>query len=240
MSGKLIVIDGLDGSGKATQSKILCDELNKAGIKARHISFPNYGKKGCTLVEMYLNGELSDDPSDINGYASSVFFAADRYTSYITEWKKDYEDSTVIVLDRYTTSNAVHQMSKLDRSEWESFMDWLFDFEYNKIAIPKPDAVIYLDMDIEISQKLLSERYGGDENKKDIHEKSLSYIKACRPAAMFAARKLGWKVIECFSCEEVLSIDVISQKIKETVRSDKLRTASKYNGVESIFSLELN
>ncbi len=222
MRGKLIVIDGLDGSGKATQSGILCDELNKNGIKARKISFPNYGKKGCSLVEMYLNGELSDNPEDINGYASSVFFAADRYTSFITEWKKDYEDGTVIVLDRYTTSNAVHQMSKLEKSEWDGFIEWLFDFEYNKLSLPAPDAVIYLDMDIDISQKLLTRRYSGDETKKDIHEKSLSYIKACRPAALYAAEKLNWSVISCCSDNNVFNIEEIAQKIKDALNGLKL------------------
>lgn len=219
MSGRLIVIDGLDGSGKATQSQILCDYLNEKGIKAKKISFPNYGSKGCTLVEMYLNGEISENAEDINGYAASTFYAADRYTSFIKEWKKDYDEGTVIVLDRYTTSNAVHQMSKLAREDWDSFLGWLFDFEYEKLGIPKPFEVIYLDMKPEVSQKLLSSRYHGDESKKDIHEKNLSYINSCRPAALYAAKEYGWQVIECDDGTNALSIDEISLKIREYVNN---------------------
>ena len=168
---------------------------------------------------MYLNGEISEDPRDINGYASSAFFGVDRYTSFMQDWKKDYENGTIIVLDRYTTSNAVHQMSKLDKKDWDSFMDWLFDFEYNKLAIPSPDKIIYLDMNPDVSQKLLKKRYNGDDSKKDIHEKNVGYIKACRPAAMYAAKRFCWDIISCDDGENPFSIEEIAEKIKSAVNN---------------------
>ena len=219
MKGKLIVIDGLDGSGKATQSEILYKKLKENGENVIKVSFPNYSGKGSTLVKMYLQGELSNNAEEVNAYASSTFFAADRYTSFMQDWKKEYENGAYVILDRYTTSNAVHQTSKLPKEEWDEFLDWLFDYEYNKLCIPKPSLVIYLDMKPEVSQKLLSKRYKGDESKKDIHEKDVNYIKSCRDAALYVANKYNWKIISCDENGEPLTIEEISKKIDSFFKS---------------------
>lgn len=187
--GKLIVIEGLDGCGKSTQLELLPQNLLKNGIESKSVSFPDYDSNSSALVKMYLGGEFGKKPSDVNAYAASLFYAVDRFASYKTNWGDYYNQNGVIVSGRYTTSNAVHQTSKMDESEWKGFLDWLYDLEYNKVGIPKPDKVIFLDMPIEVSQKLLSGRYKGDEAKKDIHESDTAYLDKCRKAAMFTDRK---------------------------------------------------
>jgi len=195
--GKLIVIEGLDGSGKSTQLELLPQNLKKSGIDSRSVSFPDYDSNSSALVKMYLGGEFGKKPGDVNAYAASLFYAVDRFASYKTNWGDYYNQNGVIVSGRYTTSNAVHQTSKMDECEWEGFLDWLYDLEYNKVAIPKPDKVIFLDMPIEVSQKLLSGRYKGDETKKDIHESDTAYLNKCRKAAMFTAEYSGWTIVPC-------------------------------------------
>ncbi len=145
---------------------------------------------------MYLAGQFGTDPGDVNAYAASTFFAVDRFASYKKDWKADYQDG-VIVADRYTTSNAVHQCSKLPREEWDGFLEWLFEFEYEKLGIPAPDMVVYLKVDPEVSQQLMTGRYNGDESKKDIHESNLAYLEKSREAAQYCSEKLGWKIVEC-------------------------------------------
>ena len=195
--GKLIVIEGLDGSGKATQSGLLTETLEKAGKAVRKISFPNYESNASWPVRMYLGGEFGPRPEDVNAYAASVLYAVDRFASYRKDWADFYRDGGILVADRYTTSNAVHQCSKLPPMHWDGFLNWLFDFEYKKIGIPTPDEVIYLAVDPEVSQRLLTERYQGHEEKKDIQEKDREYIARSRAAAEYCARILGWKRIEC-------------------------------------------
>ena len=132
--GKFIAIDGLDGSGKGTQSEKLVAQLLKDGKKVKILSFPMYESESSTFVKMYLDGKLGDKPSDTNAYTASMFFACDRYISYATDWKKDIEDpDTYVVANRYTTANAVHQLSKLPEDEWEEFLKWLWDFEFTKL-----------------------------------------------------------------------------------------------------------
>lgn len=193
---RLIVIEGLDGSGKATQAARLAERLRERGEHVRRVSFPNYDSDSSALVKMYLAGAFGTHPDDVNAYAASSFFAVDRYAGYRSDWKDDLEKGTVIA-DRYTTSNAVHQCSKLDRSEWDPFLDWLFDYEYRLLGIPAPSLVIYLRVAPELSQKLMTERYHGHEEKKDIHERDRLYLERCREAADYCAKKLGWRVIEC-------------------------------------------
>lgn len=213
MSHTLIVIEGLDGSGKSTQVELLKKRLEGENIPLKQIKLPDYDDKSSTLVKMYLGGEFGPNPDDVNIYAASSFYAVDRYASYKRHWMKEYLSDTVILSDRYTTSNAVHQTVKLPRDEWDGYLSWLTDYEYNKMGIPAPSAVIYLDMPVEISQRLMSKRYCGDEVKKDVHEANVGYLKKCREAALYAAEKFGWSVIKCSDGEEPLPIEEIAESI---------------------------
>lgn len=215
--GKLIVIEGLDGSGKSTQLELLEKNLKAKGVDCKAVSFPNYDNPSSTLVKMYLGGEFGKKPGDVNAFAASVFYSVDRYASFKADWGNYYNNGGTIVSGRYTTSNAVHQCSKLPESEWTSFLDWLYDFEYNKIAIPKPDKVIFLDMPIEVSQKLLSKRYKGDETKKDIHESDTEYLAKCRKAAVFTAEYSNWEIIPCSENGEARTIEDIAQDVLNSV-----------------------
>lgn len=215
--GKLIVIDGLDGSGKTTQFELIQKILSDRGISVKAISFPEYDKPSSTLVKMYLGGEFSKNAEDVNAYASSSFYAVDRYASYKLYWEKDYLDNKLILASRYVSSNAIHQMVKLPEEEWEKYLEWLIDYEHIKMDIPKADKIIFLDMPIEISQKLLSQRYNGDENKKDIHESNVEYLHRCRKSALFAAEKLGWSVVTCNGGENPLPTEEISKKIMKII-----------------------
>lgn len=215
--GKLIVIEGLDGSGKGTQAKLLYDTLEKQGKKVRKISFPVYESDSSALVKMYLSGQFGTRPKDVNAYAASSFYAVDRFASFKSDWGKLYNDGYIIIADRYTTSNGVHQCSKLDSELWPAFMDWLYDFEYNKMGIPSPDAVIYLDMSPRVSQRLLANRYNGDESKKDIHEKDTEYLNRSRQAACFCAEHDNWTVVKCDDGENPRSIEEISQQIFDII-----------------------
>lgn len=216
--GKLIVIEGLDGSGKSTQLDILCENLKKQNRDIRRVSFPDYDSNSSALVKMYLGGEFGSHPGDVNPYAASLFYAVDRYASYKTDWGKFYENGGVVISGRYTTSNAIHQTSKMEEDKWQGFLSWLYDLEYKKVAIPKPDLVIFLDMPISVSQKLLKNRYGGDENKKDIHESDIAYLEACRKAARFVARYSGFEVISCATEDgNPRTIEDISEEILKKV-----------------------
>lgn len=217
--GKLIVIEGLDGSGKSTQLELLPKNLLKHGIQSQTVSFPDYDSDSSALVKMYLGGKFGKKPNDVNAYAASLFYAVDRFASYKTSWGSYYNQNGIIVSGRYTTSNAVHQTSKMDEGEWQGFIDWLYDLEYNKMGIPKPDKVIFLDMPVDVSQKLLSGRYKGNEAKKDIHESDTAYLDKCRKAAMFTAQYSGWKVIPCADGGEPRPIEAIAEDVlKETLK----------------------
>ena len=181
--GQLIIFEGLDGSGKGTQTKLTAQRLKKRGRDLRQITFPDY------------------DSDDVNAYAASSFYAVDRFASYKTNWGEFYREGGLVLSDRYTTSNAVHQCSKLPPMHWDGFLNWLFDFEYKKFGIPAPDAVIYLAVDPEVSQRLITERYHGDESKKDIQEKDTEYLARSRAAAEYCARTLGWHRIECTTAD---------------------------------------
>ena len=197
MRNSLIVIEGLDGSGKSTQVAALRERLTQCGVSLRQIKLPDYDDPSSTLVRMYLDGAFGKDPSDVNVYAASSFYAVDRYASFVRHWRADYLSGKLILADRYTTSNAVHQTVKLPKSEWDAYLTWLADDEYGKLGLPKPDAVIFLDMPVRVSQALLSARYHGEEGKKDVHEANVAYLHACREAGLYAAEKLGWTVVPC-------------------------------------------
>lgn len=218
MQNRLLVVEGLDGSGKSTQVSLLKAKLESDGTPVRQIKLPDYDDPSSTLVKMYLGGEFGKNPEDVNVYAASSFYAVDRYASFRRHWQKDYENGTLILADRYTTSNAVHQAVKLPESAWENYLSWLADYEYNKLGIPAPDAVIFLDMPVAVSQKLMTARYNGEEAKKDVHEANISYLNACRKAALFAADKLGWYVVPCADGDEPLPIAQIHARIYEIVK----------------------
>lgn len=217
MQGKLIVIEGLDGSGKATQAKLLCEALEAQGHKVKKVSFPDYDSNSSALIKMYLAGEFGTDPTSVNAYAASTFYAVDRYASFKKGWESFYNEGGIVVADRYTTSNAVHQCSKLPREQWDGYLRWLFDFEYRLVGIPTPDRVIYLRVDPAVSQKLMTGRYQGDESKKDIHEKDLSYLDRSRQAAEYCAEKLGWKTVSCVSEGAMRTIEDIHKEVLENI-----------------------
>lgn len=215
--GKLIVIDGLDGSGKTTQFDVLREKLS-AVTTVKAISFPDYRNSSSALVKMYLNGEISENASDVNAYAASSFYAVDRYASYKMLWEKNYLDGEMILASRYVTSNAIHQMGKLPESEWDGYLKWLADYEYVRLGLPEPDMVIFLDMPVEISQRLMTERYNGDEKRKDIHEANVEYLKLCRRSALYAAERLGWRVVPCSKDSEALPIGDISERLLKLIK----------------------
>ncbi len=217
MKSKIIVIEGLDGSGKATQAKILADKLKSRGLKVKKLEFPDYSNPSSSLVQMYLNGNFGDKPEDVNAYAASAFYAVDRVASYLQFWKKDHDEGTVILSDRYATSNIIYQMAKVDENDRDSFIDWQSDFEYSKLGIPKPDKVIYLDVDPDISQRLMEKRYGGDKSKMDLHERNVKFLLDCRKSALYAAQKCGWTVINCCENGEIKTIEVIAEEIEEAI-----------------------
>ena len=169
---------------------------------------------------MYLGGEFGKSADSVNAYAASAFYATDRYSSYMLDWKKDYLSGKVIIADRYATSNSIYQMEKLPLEQWDSYLEWSADFEYEKLGIPKPDLVIFLDMPIEVSQKLMTSRYGGDENKKDVHEANVEFLKKCRKAALYTAEKQGWTVIQCSDGEKPYSIEEIHEQIINKVKEE--------------------
>lgn len=218
--GKVIVIEGLDGSGKATQTARLYELLSARGVQVRRVSFPDYDSPSSALVKMYLNGEFGSDPGDVNGYAAAAFYAVDRYASFKKDWGKAYDDGAVILCDRYATSNAVYQMTKVPQCEREEYLRWLEELEYCRLGIPRPDLVIYLDVPTDISQSLMSCRYDGDESKKDLHERNLAYLAQCGESAHYSAMKLNWNVISCVRDGKMRSIDDISAEIAKL--TDKL------------------
>lgn len=213
--GIFIDLEGLDGSGKTTQTELICKRLAADGIDYRQIKLPDYESDSSILVRKYLAGDFGKNAGDVNAYAASVLYAADRFASFTEKWGEDYCNGKLIFADRYTPANALYQMTKLQKSEWDPFLEWLFDFEYEKIGIPAPDKVIFLDMPVEVSQRLMTSRYGGDESKKDVHEANVDFLNACREAALYAADKYGWSVVECAENGEPLPIETINDKVYE-------------------------
>ena len=217
MEHKLYVIEGLDGSGKATQATLLTDYLTGKGIPCRKLSFPDYNDPSSTLVKMYLHGEIGT-LEEVNPYGASLFFTVDRYASYCRHWRPDYEAGKILVADRYSTSNAVHQASKLPPGERKAFLDWLFDTEYRLLGLPKPDLVIYLDMPTEITEKMMRRRETATGTHADIHEQDETYLKNCRAAAREIVKDCGWTVIRCARDGDPRTVEDIHNQVYRTVR----------------------
>jgi dTMP kinase len=215
--GRFIVIDGLDGSGKETQAKLLCRFFEKKGVACRYISFPCYESDSSVLVRKYLSGEFGSDPSDTNAYAVSTFFAVDRFASYRTDWGKDYLDpDTVVVANRYTTANAIHQLAKLPAEQWDGFLAWLWDYEFNLLGLPRPDDVVFLEMLPEISEKLIKKRSDDTGRQVDIQENA-EFLRRSYSAALYASDKLGWMKIKCWENGEPLSRERIHRAVLEGI-----------------------
>ncbi|MBQ3134575.1 MAG: deoxynucleoside kinase [Oscillospiraceae bacterium] len=219
MSGKLIVFEGTDGSGKSTQFKALCQRLTDSGAAFERLVFPQYQEPSSALIRMYLGGEFGSHPSDVNAYAASAFYAVDRYASMKKVWGKTYEQGGLILADRYSTSNAVHQSCKLPEHERADFCRWLDSFEHDKLELPRPDLVLYLDMPTEMAVKLLRSREQATNTHADIHEVDDGYLASCRAAALQAAEVLGWTVIPCVENGVLRSIEDIHDQIWNLVSS---------------------
>lgn len=218
MSGKLIVLEGTDGSGKATQARMMGQRLQREGIAFREIDFPRYGNPFAEPANLYLHGALGSEPGDVNAYASSVFFAVDRFASYKEEWGTFYEQGGVVIANRYTTSNAVHQASKLPAGERREYLDWLFDLEYRRLGLPAPDLVVYLDLPTELSEQMLRRRETATGTQADIHEQDEEYLRSCRMNARDIAHDLGWTVIHCDREGAVRTVEDIHEEIWQQVR----------------------
>lgn len=215
---KIIVIEGLDGSGKATQTKLLAERLKAQGRCVRQLSFPDYASKGSAPVQMYLNGEFGSRPGDVNAYAASAFYAVDRAASFLKDWQRDYRAGTLLLSDRYCTSNIIYQMAKVSDGERDAFIRWQADFEYDKLGLPRPDLVLYLDVEPEVSQKLMEQRYGGDNSKKDLHESNLEFLLSCRRSALYAAERCGWHIIDCCRDGAIRLIEEIAEDIEHAIQ----------------------
>ncbi len=214
MSGKMIVFEGTDGSGKSTQFKLLCGRVNREGKSFRQLVFPRYDQPSSALIRMYLGGEFGKNPGDVNPYAASAFYAVDRYASLKQDWGNYYQEGGLILTDRYTTSNAVHQGAKCSPEERPDFLRWLDDFEHNKLGLPRADLVLYLDMPTERSIELLRSREASTHTKADIHELDTGYLAMCRKSALQAAEILGWTVIPCVNKRgELRTIEEIHQQL---------------------------
>ncbi len=213
MRGTLIVLEGLDGSGKATQARLLYEHLAERGLSVRKITFPDYESPSSALIKMYLGGEFGSDPAAVNAYAASSFYAVDRYASYKRDWADFYRQGGILIADRYTTSNAVHQCSKLEREQWDGFLKWLFHYEYELMGIPAPDLVFYLQVEPKVSQALMRGRYQGDESRKDIHERNTAYLDRSRQAADYCAHALGWHRVSCTADGAMRSVESIGAEL---------------------------
>ena len=219
--GKLFVIDGTDGSGKQTQFQKLQESLTEDGIDYKVVSFPNYDSPSSSLVKMYLSGEFGENAKEISPYIASTFYAADRYATFQTGYKKYYEDGGIILADRYTTANMVHQAGKIkDEEEREKFLNWLWDFEFNLYGLPVPSEVFFLNMPIENAVDLIKNRENKftHQDKKDIHERDINHLKDAYEAACDVSKKYNWYEIKCVKNNEIRTIEDIHQEIYNEVK----------------------
>ena len=217
MKHHLIVIEGTDGCGKSTQCELTARTLEALGVDFKRLRFPRYENESSALLRMYLRGDFGKHPEDVNAYAASTFFAVDRYASFRTDWKADYEAGRVIFSDRYTTSNAVHQSSKLEESQLKSFTDWLFSYEYDLLGLPRPSCVIFLDLPPELSFAMLEKRQG---EKGDIHELDHAYLCESYSRAKKLCIEQGWHRIPCDRGGKIRSAEEIQREIEAVIREE--------------------
>jgi len=195
--GKLIVFEGIDGSGKSTQFEMMCSKLNDESRQFKRIVFPRYNEPSSALIKMYLGGDFGDNPDSVNAYAASSFYAVDRYASFVQDWRDYYDGGGLILTDRYTTSNALHQGAKIAEDKRECFFKWLYDYEFNLLGLPSPDAVIFMDIDAEFAITRLERRQSETGTSADIHEKDMAYLKYCSESGRQAASLFDWHSISC-------------------------------------------
>ena len=214
--GKLIVIEAGDGSGKATQTELLLNRLTGEGITARKISFPDYDSPSSALVKMYLGGEFGSEATAVNAYAASLFYAVDRFASYRTKWQTFLAEGGVVVADRYVTSNMAHQAAKIDdEAARRRFLDWVYDLEFNKLELPQPDAVIFLDMPPVAARKLIAARNRAD----DIHERDERHLEKAYQAYCRLAEDYNWRRVACANAgDEPLPIDRIHSRVWAAIK----------------------
>lgn len=218
MSGKLIVIEGIDGSGKSTQFKLLTERLQRENLPFRKLTFPRYDNSSSALLKSYLNGEFGDRPEDVSAYAASTFFFVDRFASFKTDWGQYYRDGGLILCDRYTTSNAIHQGAKMPESELNAFLDWLYDFEFRLMELPAPDSVIYMNIDLETSLSQMRMRQEKTDTRGDIHETHGEYLASCLRTGKLATERLGWQKIDCMIDGAMRSISDIHEEVYNLVK----------------------
>ncbi|MCK9479916.1 MAG: thymidylate kinase [Firmicutes bacterium] len=216
----LIVFEGVDGSGKQTHAELIYKRLAGEGKKIKRISFPDYKSDSSALVKMYLSGAFGQRPNDVNPYAASSFYAVDRIASYLANWKADLQGGKMILADRYTTSNAVHQAGKLIGEKRDKYLDWLFDFEYNLLGLPNPDLVIFLSMPPKHSAGLISKRCNkaNGESEKDIHEKDFSYLNRAYNNALYVAKRFNWSIVNCVEENSIRTIEDINNDIYNLIK----------------------
>ena len=211
--GKIIVIEGTDGSGKSTQFRLLTQRLKEENTAFKTLVFPQYSEPSSALIRMYLGGEFGTKPSDVNAYAASAFYAVDRYASYKKVWGQWYENGGLVLSDRYATSNAVHQASKEPEEKQAEFLQWLYEFEYDRLGLPAPDLTIYLDVPTDFTEKMMRSREAATNTHADIHEQDLNYLATCRRTGKAAARFYNWTVLDCVRDGAMRSIEDIHEEI---------------------------
>ena len=216
--GKLIVLEGIDGSGKSAQYRRLCARMEKRKIDYNHIVFPRYDKESSALIRMYLSGQFGTHPDDVNAYAAATFYAVDRYASYQQDWGEYYRQGGLLIADRYTTSNAVHQTSKLPPEQRQSFLDWLFHFEYDLLGLPRPTRVLYLDLPTELSEQMMRLREQATHTTADVHEQDEAYLRRCRENAAFVTEYCGWTRIDCARNGVMRSREEIHAEVMDKLR----------------------
>ena len=220
--GKLIVFEGIDGSGKSTQFDMMCTRLTEEKHDFKRLVFPRYSEPSSALIRMYLSGDFGKDPDSVNAYAASSFFAVDRYASFIRDWRDYYLSGGLILTDRYTTSNILHQGAKIPDDQREEFFSWLYTYEFDLIGLPRPDLVIYMDIDVEFAVKRLLRRQTQTDTNADIHENDITYLRNCAKSGEKAAAQFGWHRINCIENGTERDKNVMHTEIYEICLTKKM------------------